>query len=277
MLQARVLTELPKDTTSDPLDKVDQICLPYFCFQGPDTVDRDPGLDLPQATPVHEALPHADSDKQKAVPRLSAVARKNVASALRTLRTMIPQAEGEPQPVTPPLDSPGGPNAAPNTMPLPPMPELMVDGFQMPPTGPCAPLSMLGQVMPAPPPAPAMNIMSPTITPITPAPMTPTTPAPMMNTCMTPLTPSTPSQGLAAAFPPGFPPTLHAADGFLQHGNHAHAALNMVPGGTVTGTNGLSNGLGMEAWYVCLIPLSLHAPPGTFFRLSSHPVQPYSS
>ncbi|CAE7217773.1 unnamed protein product [Symbiodinium natans] len=199
---------------SDIPREVDQICLPHFCFQGPDMVDRDPGLDQPEGREGREGREgeEASSRKTPAVPNLSAKASKDVTSALRALRTMIPpESDQTPQAM---------PQAGPTGLlgPLPPLaddldslnspspftsfPSLtQLDGFDLSPANPLAPL-LLQQMMPIPSPA----MMSPCIA---------SSATPALNTIMPLLTPApnlnTTSSSGTASLPTDLLPDLGAA------------------------------------------------------------------
>ena len=140
----------------------DQICLPYFCFQSPDTVDRDPGLEKQgEAKPIQKEL-----EEERAVPNLSAKASKDVTSALRALRTIIPPSDPEQTPLLPQtLPQAVQPEALPQSVPMTdavfPIPVLsqfgQVNGFHMAPEP-----FFVGQVMSTTTPTPLMNpLMTP--------------------------------------------------------------------------------------------------------------------
>lgn len=184
------LDEASSDLPSDG----DHICLPYFCFQSPDTVDRDPGLEKPgEAKQIHTEL-----EEERAVPSLSAKASKDVTSALRTLRTIIPPSDPEQTPLLPQtLPQTVQPEALPQSVPLAdaifPIPALsqfgQVNGFHMAPEP-----FFLGQAMSTTTPTPLMNpLMTPLQVPALNGMPPPPPPVPPLNTtCATPRTPPLP-------------------------------------------------------------------------------------
>ena len=203
----------------------DQICLPYFCFQSPDTVDRDPGLEKQgEAKPIQKEL-----EEERAVPNLSAKASKDVTSALRALRTIIPPSDPEQTPLLPQtLPQAVQPEALPQSVPMTdavfPIPVLsqfgQVNGFHMAPEP-----FFVGQVMSTTTPTPLMNpLMTPLQVPELNGLPPPPPPLPPLNT--TSAAPRTPP------LPPDLFTDLHAGglaarSAVLTSGSMAPTLVNM--------------------------------------------------
>ena len=227
-------------------DELDQICLPYFCFQGPDTIDRDPGIELGQ--PRTPESPKVEPQR-RAVPNLSALASKDVTSALRSLRAMIPQAEAEQAAQTshakrkldslqasskPMLPSEGDRLQTTTKMQALSNPTLSIEGDRLQTTAKMQalsnpPLSSEGErlqttaknagpqvstvALMLPKSPPTVNMIPPPPPPPPPPPVPLTTPAPMLNPLMTPTTPGShafipppPPAPLLGALPTQIPP-----------------------------------------------------------------------